>query len=214
MNGVSFDEKHSIRDWDLLMTSKTIGEPTAVTSYVQIPGRDGSIDLTEALGEVRYTNRQLIFQFDIFQNAEEWWKLKQTISSYLHGRKRKIILDVDPNYYYEGRCSVTSFYHETTVGHITVECECLPYKMMTAETVISKNVTATDTIILNNQRKTVMPTVKATGDIVFKFEDKQFSISSTTTLQSPDFMLKEGNNIVTIVSGSGSITFTYREGTL
>ena len=36
MNGVKFGEKHTIIDWDLLMTSKNIGEAVPKTNFVTI----------------------------------------------------------------------------------------------------------------------------------------------------------------------------------
>ena len=63
---------------------------------------------------------------------------------------------------------------------------------------------------LQNLSKKVMPIVESTGNIVFKFENTQFSISEH--LESPDFMLKEGNNKIDIISGTGTLKFTYREG--
>lgn len=212
-NGVTFDLKHTIDDWGLLMISKDIGEAEPRINYIEIEGRDGSIDLTEALGEVKYNNRILSFNFDLF-NPVSFWESKQTISNYLNGKKRKIILDQDPNYYYYGRCSVKNVTREKNLAKFQIECNCDPYKMMINETIIKKEVKPTDKIILNNQRKHVMPKIESTGDIVFKFEDKQFNISSSTTFQSPDFILKYGENEVEIISGTGSLTFTYREGSL
>lgn len=212
-NGVLFGEKHTIRDWDLIMTSKNIEEATPRTNYVEIEGRDGSIDLTEALGEVRYESRKLSFTFELL-TPNNFWKTKSEISNYINGRKMKIILDQDPLYYYYGRCKVTSANIERNVGTIEVEAICDPYKMMNSETVVSKEVSTGDKFVLDNQRKTVMPVVKSTANIVFKFNDKQFNIGTTSNYQSPDFMLKEGKNEVEIISGTGTLTFTYREGGL
>ena len=212
-NGVTFGSRHSINDWGLIMTSKNIQEATPRTNFVEIEGRDGSIDLTEALGEVKYESRTLSFTFELLTPLN-FWKIKQEISNYINGRKMKIILDQDPLYYYYGRCKVTSANVERNVGTVEIEAICDPYKMMNSETVVIKQVSTGDTFILNNQRKTVMPIVQSTGNIVFKYNDKQFSIGVTTNYQSPDFMLKEGSNEIEIISGSGTLTFTYREGGL
>lgn len=212
-NGVLFGDKHSIRDWDLLMTSKDIEEAPPRTNYVEIEGRDGSIDLTEALGEVKYDSRTLSFHFELF-NPVDFWKTKREISNYLNGRKMKIVLDQDPLYHYYGRIEVTSATFEKNLGQFDIEAVCDPYKMMNSETIISKTVKAGDKFSLYNQRKTVMPVIQSTGDIVFKFNEKQFNLSTTTNYQSPDFMLKEGTNDVEVVSGTGTLTFTYLEGAL
>lgn len=213
MNGVKFDDKHSITDWDLLMISKDIEEAEPRINMIEIEGRDGSIDLTEALGNIKYNDRTLTFDFEII-NPTDFWQTKKNISNYLNGFKRKIIIDQDPNYYYLGRCQVTNSEIEKNVGKFTIQCICEPYKMKNSETIVSETVTANDTITLTNEKKLVMPVIEGSGNIVFKFEDKQFSISSDTPFQSPDFILKEGNNLITIISGSGTLKFTYREGSL
>ena len=212
-NGVTFDEKHSLNDWDLIMVSKQIGEAEPRTTFVEIEGRDGNIDLTEALGEVKYNNRTLNFHFELF-NPIDFWKSKQEISNYLNGRKMPIVLDKDKDYYYYGRCRVTAANYERNLGQIDIEAICDPYKMKKEVTSIEKIVQTGDQIYLKNERKTVMPIVKSTGDIVFKFHEKQFSVSSTVNFQSPDFILKEGFNKIEIISGNGTLIFLYREGSL
>lgn len=212
-NGVKFDDKHSITDWDLLMVSKNIEEAEPRINTIEIEGRDGSIDLTEALGAVKYNDRTLSFDFEII-NPTDYWATRKSISNYLNGRKAKIILDQDPNYYYYSRCQVSDSENEKNVGRFTIECICEPYKMKISETIVSDDVVAEDIITLSNEKKLVMPKIESTGNMVFKFEDKQFSITANEPFQSPDFILKEGNNQVEIVSGSGTLKFTYREGSL
>ena len=214
MNGVKFDDKHSIVDWKLLMTYKNIGEALLRTEYITIPGRDGYLDLSDVYGEANYDNRTLEFQFDLFDKPINWWSTYDLIKSYLHGKKRKIILDVDDDYYYYGRCSVSALTHEKNVAHISISCNCDPYKMLINETVVQESVSAGDTIILDNLYKKVMPVVESTGNIVFKFNNTNFSVSEGSSFQSPDFILKEGSNTVEIISGTGTLKFTYHEGRL
>lgn len=214
MNGVKFDDKHSVTDWKLLMTYKNIGEAVLRTNYITIPGRDGYLDLTDVYGETNYDNRTLEFQFDLFDEPSTWWQTYDEIKAYLHGKNRKIILDVDNGYYYYGRCSVSALTHEKTVAHITITCNCDPYKMLINETTVQENVSEGDIITLNNLYKKVMPVVESTGNIIFKFNNTNFNISEGTSFQSPDFTLGEGSNIVEIVSGTGTLKFTYREGIL
>lgn len=212
-NGVKFGDKHSITDWDLLMTSKDIGEAIPKTNYLTIEGRDGSIDLTEWAGEIKYDDSTFTFDFDLF-DTNNFWEVKKKISNYLNGRKLKIILDQDPNYYYYGRCVVASSSISYGIGHFTVQATCDPYKLKLNETNISKSVSPDQTFMLENERKSTMPKVTATANIVFSFGEKQFSISPETVFESPDFILKEGNNEIKIISGTGTLNFSYQEGAL
>ena len=61
MDGVTFGTKHSYRDWGLLLKSRpVISPPSPKTVYVDIPGSNGVIDLTESLtGDVKFDNRTI-----------------------------------------------------------------------------------------------------------------------------------------------------------
>lgn len=209
-NGVKFGDKHSTDDWDLLMIGKTIEDAEPKIIEVDIPGSNGKLDLTEWTGEVLYNNRNLIFNFDIFDSPSNWWTLKEEITKYVHGKKLKIVLDQDDKYYYFGRCKVVDFSNETTVAHLTIECDCEPFKYK--KDVTTKSITGTGTLNLSNGRKRVMPTITSNESMQFTFENKTFAVNGT--LQSPDIILKEGNNIIEVISGTGTLTVTYQEGEL
>lgn len=209
-NGVKFGDKHSIEDWDLLMTGKTIPDAEPKIIDVDIAGSNGKLDLSEWTGEILYNNRTLIFTFDIFDSPSNWWPLKRKISNYLHGKKLKIVLDQDEEYYYYGRCKVADFSNEPTVAHITIECDCEPF--VYKKEVTTKTITGTGILTLDNAKKRVMPTITSTESMQFTFEDKIFTINGT--LQSPDIILKEGENIIEVTSGAGTLTVTYQEGEL
>ena len=53
--GVTIGDKHTFKDWGLICTKIEISDPERKTYYVSIPGRDGDLDLSEALsGEIQY----------------------------------------------------------------------------------------------------------------------------------------------------------------
>lgn len=209
-NGVKFGDKHSINDWDLLMVSKSIPDAEPKIIDVDIAGSNGKLDLSEWTGEVLYNNRILTFNFDIYDSPSNWWTLKRQISNYLHGKKLKIILDQDNNYFYYGRCKVADFSNETTVAHITIECDCEPF--IYKNEITKKTITGTGILTLSNARKRVMPIITSTESMQFTFEGKTFVVNGT--LQSPDIILKEGNNTIEVISGAGTFAVTYQEGEL
>ena len=43
MNGITFGNKHTYDDWELVLTAKKLGLPTPKTSSVDIEGADGVI---------------------------------------------------------------------------------------------------------------------------------------------------------------------------
>lgn len=106
--GVTFGGKHSFRNYHLLPTAQPQISPPAVnTYYVNVPGADGSLDLTEVLtGYVTYGDRTGEFSYQIYAPRSEWYDIYNTLVHDLHGKKMDVILDEDAQYYYNGRLSV------------------------------------------------------------------------------------------------------------
>lgn len=213
MNTVKFDNKDSYADFGLLLQPMERPKPSPKINMVSIEGRSGDLDLTEALGDVQYDNLDIELSFTLM-NADNWDDTLSKITNYLHGRKRKIIFSDDADYYYEGRITVDGLSSDAVMKTLTVKCNCNPYKLKNTETVVTKEITGVTSFTLSNSRKSVMPEVLMTGNVVFKYDGKQFTPTADTPYRSPQFMLKEGDNTIEIVSGTGSLKFTYREGSL
>ena len=107
MNGVIFNDKHTYRDWGLLLRSRPqITPPTPKLKMISVPGSDRIIDLTQALtGEVHCEPRTIAFEFVTGAPRETWANLHSNILTYMHGQSVNIFFDDDPNWYYTGRTS-------------------------------------------------------------------------------------------------------------
>lgn len=214
MNGVTFGNKHTVNDWDLLMTARNIGDAEPYENYISIPGADGEKDLTEAFGEIRYKPRTLAPSFDMFQNPQNWLRLKDEITNYLHGRKMRVIYDTDPNYYYYGRCKVSDFSNDYTVGHITIEVYCSdPYKYKINPTIVTNEVTVGQTYTYINDRKSVIPTLTLSASMTLEYLGNTYSINAGTHTNLP-FEFVQGENKIKVISGSGTLTVEYQEARL
>ena len=134
MNGITFISinenisKHSFRDFGLILTSQEIGLPAPKTYMVEIEGRNGSLDLSESFGEIKYENRELNFTFELIENVESWIDRMKKVAAFLHGQKMKIITWSDPNFYYIGRCNIEEYNSISKLGKIEISCDCEPYK--------------------------------------------------------------------------------------
>lgn len=130
MMGVIFGEKHSYRDWGLVLKSRpVISPPTPKTKLIQVPGSDRVIDLTESLtGAVHYELRRMSFEFLMIDERERWPITYSAILSALHGKRVKITLDDDANYYYEGRVTVGDLEADKKAATLTITAEVEPYK--------------------------------------------------------------------------------------
>lgn len=213
--GISFDETHSYHDLNLILSVVNIPPAKPKTNYIDIPGADGSLDLTEVHGEIRYSDRECSFTFTMLPTDFSTWEEKQTeVSNLLNGKEVKIVLDKDDEYFYKGRCTVDSYSEKKKIRQIVVKAKVHPYKYKLYETSVSYALTtAAKTIYLTNGRKTVAPTITCTAD------NTSVSIGGATyklnagTHKILDIQLKQGVNQLS-VSGSGTITFTYQEGEL
>lgn len=58
-------------DFGLLLSPFELEIPEIQTNYIDVVGRDGSIDLTEILGQVNYKNRELNLTFTVRGGAEK-----------------------------------------------------------------------------------------------------------------------------------------------
>lgn len=106
--GVMFGDKHSFRDYGMWLRERPhVGTPEPKIDYVEIPGADGVLDVTEAVtGEVKYGERDMLFRFSVQANIAEQQNIKMRLRNDLHGKRMHIVLDEDSDYYYDGRVNV------------------------------------------------------------------------------------------------------------
>lgn len=229
-NTVTFGTKNSYTDFGLILTSKEIGLPEPKTEIVEIAGANGVIDLTEALtDDIKYNQRQLEFTFTVIDHINGWSGILSEVTNYLHGKKLRIQLDWDKNYYYEGRCKVNQFKSDKRLATIVVEADVDPYKLEVNSSstpwiwdtfsfidgIIYLNivdVNGSNTVNLLNRRKIVSPTFTTSASMTVTFEGITYNLPKGTTTVL-DIRLQEGNNYVTF-RGNGTVTIDYKGGSL
>ena len=222
MRGIDFIDlsnetlkRHTADDWGLVMTSKVIGTPAVKEKIVDLADRDGVLDFTDALlGVPAYNTRELSFDFEYLDSPSAWTNLFTEIRNFLHERRLKIFEPDDLDYYYLGRVTVG----EPSGGlvkafSVTVKADTWKYKAV-GETVVTAAVEADKTIILPNDWRPVSPTITTTGAVTFSFGGTNYSVAGAGIYRFPKIRLDHGANQITIVSGSGEITFIYQEGAM
>lgn len=211
MKGICFDEIHSYRDLNLVLSQVSIPPAVPKTTYIDIPGGDGAVDLTEASGEVKYKNRECSFTFTVFP-YEDFEEKKREISNILNGKRCKITVDKDPNYYWLGRCKINEYASDRKLHKIVVGATVAPYKLKTKETRVRVSGGTSLAVELENSRKSVIPTITTMTDATLVFDGKTYNLGSGDhTLL--DFKLTYGKNQVTVTSNA-AVTFKYQEGDL
>ncbi len=214
MNGVYFGNIHSYEDLHLILAPFTPAPAEPQTNFLQIPGRDGLLDLTEANGEVKFNAREFVFTFTVAPGDPLTFDERvSAVSNALNGLRCKITLDRDPDYYWQGRCVLSEYDQDKNIGQIEVTATVDPYKLKQNATVVSIALSAEEkTVVLANSRMTVVPTIECTGPCTVTFGDAVYTLK-VGTHKVPAIRFMEGENVLKL-SGDGEITFTYQEGAL
>ena len=234
MNGVTFGTKHSYDDLDLILSSKEVGLPEPKTETVDVPGADGSLDLTGALtDEIKYENRTLTFTFTLLDALDRWADKLQEVKEYLHGQKMRVIMDDDAAFYYYGRCKINSYTSSQTLGTLVIEVNAEPYKIdLNSLTEAGTDwlwdpfsfltgciytdtytISGETTITLYCPGMPVSPTFVSDSDMTITFDGTDYDLEANTETTWYEIRLSAGENTIT-VSGSGTLVITYEGGSL
>ena len=130
-HSITFDnEKNTWDDWHLIPSSRPLVVPPSIKSnYVDVAGIDGGIDLSDyPTSRPTYNYREGSWEFIVMNGYEDWVSIYQKVMNYLYGIKRKVMLEDDPNYYYEGRVWVNQWKSGSTNSSITLNYKLEPYK--------------------------------------------------------------------------------------
>lgn len=219
MKGIKFDDTHSYYDLNLILSDCSISPATPKENYINIPGADGSIDLTEALGSVNYNDRTGKLIFSVLP-SDDFEEKKSEVANFLNGQKFKITLDKDPDWYYIGRCSINDHKCDKKIGQITVDLKLQPWKLKQETTVVTASTVfgmGSQTVILTNANKPTIPNIIAmpiTGELEVTFGEFVWNLKKGKHT-IPEFVLKKGENVVVLCDNvNGFITFEYQEGSL
>ena len=187
---------------------------------VTVPGRDGDLDLSTAMtdGTPRYGNRSLTVTLERSDGTRlEREAAIDTMVNWLDGWRMDIRLPDDEAHYLTGRVHVVKNYNDPAHAAVTVTAVCDPWRYSNHETVISleAGADALPARLTNSGRRTVVPTIQVTGDsanVLLVYGSNSWALGAGT-YQLPDLVVPQGGVAITY-SGTGTISFTYREAVL
>ena len=211
MSDIRFGTKWAHADYGLIVAPYAIPMPEPQMNFVEIPGRDGALDLSEAFGTTRYADR--IIPLTLYARAP-FDTLISSFASDVHGRRINVIFDRDPTYYYDARVTVDDVERHVGYCGLSLECRAKPYKLEHFETAITVLPTGSATVMLTNTRMPVVPTINVSAEmtLTFSIEEAVNTINLAAGAHVvPSLVLMEGETEIGI-NGTGSITFTYRKG--
>lgn len=141
-HSVNFGTINSWTDWKLVPSSRPVVLPPEVkTKIIDIPGGDGVIDLTESLtGYPVYNNREgnivftVVNDFSHLVDTYDWTKLYESVLNSLHGKRTIMVLEDDPEFYYEGRFNVIDPKMNKNYSNLTIGYNVSPYKKSLRDT--------------------------------------------------------------------------------
>ena len=211
MSYILFGTKSIKGDYGFIVAPYIVPMPIVQTSFVEIPGRDGTLDLTEGFGFTRYSDRAIALTLYAVAPYE------QSVSDFVndtHGKRLQIVFDRDAAFFYMGRVSVDGLEKHDGYCAITVNIVAEPYKYKREETTVT--CTGNGTAALTNLRMPVVPEVTASASATLVY---QCGDTPTTTVIAagthfvPSLLLEAGTKTVEVTT-TGEVVFSYREGAL
>lgn len=157
--------------------------PSPKTYVVDIPGGNGSIDLTESLiGDTVYENRSQEFTFYLI-DVDNFEKVKTDISNFLHGKAYDYRMTMDPDYTYHGRFSVKSYTHDMyaigKVGVIVISIDADPYKYLD-DKIYKIDAVGGKIVYFESGRKRVRPTIETDGFLKVIYDGELLNLPQGT----------------------------------
>lgn len=120
-------EYDAVRDWECYPMSFTVGGARAKLRTINIPYRDGLLYVNESFGGgTHYENRTIEIPFLIM--AKDHATMHSAVANILNGKKAKIYLSTDSEWYYYGYVHVDSYYSSGWQWQFVMTIDAEPYK--------------------------------------------------------------------------------------
>ena len=212
--GTTFGTIHSGIDLRLIQQRVVITPPKPRTNIIDVPGANGGKDLTEALGiGVTYKDCSIVWTFALYPGSD-WTQKRNEVSNALNGLSCHIVFDDDPDWYYDGRLSVTEYPTDGLLRQITIEAICRPYKRKIVMSRESANLTTDEkTLALAIGNMPIVPEITVDVQTTLHWGSVTLTISPGTHT-FPALRMKGDQRITVTGSAEGRITITWREGSL
>lgn len=218
--GTDFGGVHSYYDLNLIqqLVDEQPAEPKL--NLIDIPGADGSVDMSELPGgRLVYKDRTLTWTYALYP-GENWDAKHRQVSNALNGKRCRITLDSNPDYYYDGRVVVKKYNKDKLLRQITVEAICRPWMLKQQPTVVTVDLTQAGSdflrVILPNEKMLAVPTIEVTQPTTVRWAGALLTVTPGTVYKNLFIELQPGPNLMEAKtdSGTGLITVTYQEGSL
>lgn len=189
----------TLDDLGLVLTDATDAAPSPRTSYVDVPGRDGALDMTEALGRVAYSDREDSYTFAMPSAPDlmgALWLRRAAVINGLDGLEADYRLSWEPGYTRHGRWSVADMGGHADRYAITLKVRASPYRRR-GEVVVYANAAGGIRVRLESGHRQVQPRVEVSRHSVLSVDGTSWDLQpGTWTLD--DLWLRQGDNLVAV----------------
>lgn len=209
IRGILINKKiHTGKDLELIMTSKDLTPPNVQSQKIEIPGRNGVLDMSEYLtNDVVFNNRILKFSFFTDGPRSKILNLIDTMLGY-HGQYVTVTVDDDTNWYYEGRGEV-SYSDKYYYAEFELTIDAQPFKKAIVDKVYTFTNVTNFSANLRNEGRRVLPLIEVTEETTIVQGEYTYTLSKGV-YNSEELLINNGLNSW-IITTTGTITITYKE---
>lgn len=213
-NACILNGKHTFYDWGLYVGNNAAVEPPAVrTNFIEIPGRNGNIDMTETLsGRPVYGNRVITLELGGKVAKERQQQFVSDFVNAYHGRRVTVEFDRDREWYYEGRATISGVEISNTVVRMTMTVDADPYKYSRNDRLPKVKVDGSASVRVEGSPLWVVPEFDCSAAMEVTFEGKSYQLNEGKN-KLYDILLKDQSYTMTF-SGTGTVEIIYRRGRL
>lgn len=208
--------KGSFKDFKLAIKSRNISLPEKKKIKNSVPFQNGTYDFSDMNGEIYWEERILEYVFDIAEfSTEEMEQIKDKVVDWLLNiHDTDIEDDYTADYYYHGSYDTNSWNEDFGQGELTVRFSVYPYKYAKERTIITQEISETETsIIINNESShRIMPIVTINGDVSITIGKNTYALTSGTYTDS-NLILEKGENTWNVIATSetANLDISYRK---
>lgn len=219
------------KDFGLRALSIDPGTAEVDEQFKEIPGRNGDLDLTDALtGFPAYKNATMKLTFDFKDDNYDLWLIRASeLRNKVHGRRLKVVLGND-EFFYEGRISVSTEKLNKRYSSVEITVNRDPYKLelqssledwlwdsFNFETGIIRDykdlqVAGRLELIIPGRTMRVIPVFDCSEEMTVSYNGTIYNLPKGKS-KSPDLLLGERDNTL-IFTGNGTVSVDYRGGSL
>ena len=229
---------HTFDDWGLYVTNTDcIKEPKQYTRYIEVPGRNGLLDLSETIaGRQVYTSREIKIVLAGAKDKVTWSSAISAFRNRINGKVCRITFDDDKAYYWRGRVDIKDFSSILNLGKLTIDIPTAdPYKYSLTSSsepwlwdpfnFETDYITYIGAITVNGTETVTIPSGHMATSPEFVVSDKTSS-SFTVEYNSVTYTLSTGTNKIPSImvggeaevelefSGNAKVQIVYRSGSL